>query len=386
MMKRFVCLAMVVILLCGCSAAKPAATDPAEQLEQPTTLPVTQPTTEPATEPATEPTTEPAPVYYNPLNGQILEEPFSGRIYASTISNIPDALPHVGVTHADILMEMYVNGSIIRCLALYTEPEKAATIGSVRSTRLMFNDIVQHYDAVMFHAGGSSQVRADAANRGIINFNVDAWEYQKTGISARDNNRKRFIGWEHCLVLNGSAVKEFAEAQGIPATGNPEKDYGLIFAENAAPADGEGADTVNIKFVYGKSNKTSILKYLPELGKYHYGGIYYKEIMHTDEVTGEPEVFDNVVVMVTDITTNGIYHTADFVAGGTGYFACGGKIIPMQWTCDGEDQPFRFFRMDGTPLAFNQGSSYFAIVHPDSQITWESAEPAAEDAVAATEG
>ena len=129
------------------------------------------------------------------------------------------------------------------------------------------------------------------------------------------------------------------------------------------------------------------MEYLPELGKYHYGGIYYeKKIMHTDEVTEEPEAFDNVVVMIADITTNGIYHTADFVAGGTGYFACGGKIIPIQWTCDGEDQPFRFFTMDGTPLAFNQGSSYFAICHADSVITWEASEPVPEETAAATEG
>ena len=57
----------------------------------------------------------------------------------------------------------------------------------------------------------------------------------------------------------------------------------------------------------------------------------------------------------------------------------------MVWTCDGEDQPFRFFHEDGTPLAFSQGSSYFAIVHADSVITWEAAEPAVEETVAASE-
>lgn len=379
-MKRFVCLLLAALLLAGCSAAKPAETT------APATQPVTETATVPTAEPTTEPTTEPAPVYYNPLNGKILEEPFTGRIYATTVSNIIDALPHVGVNQVDILMEMYVNGSIIRCLALFTEPENAATIGSVRSTRLMFNDIVQHYDAVLFHAGGSSQVRDDAAQRGIVNFNVDAWEYQKSGISTRDKDRNRFIGWEHCLVLNGPAVKEFTEAQGVPTTSDPEKDYGLIFAENAVPADGEAADTVNIKFVYGRSNKGSVFQYLPELGKYHYGGVYYKTVMHNDDLTDEPETFDNVVVMITDITTLGPFHSADFVKGGTGYFACGGKIIPILWTCDGEDQPFRFFRTDGTPLAFNQGNSYIAVCHADSVITWEAAEPAPGDAQAPTEG
>lgn len=371
-MKRLACLLLAALLLCGCAAIKPAQTVPATE---PVTEPATEPATQPPTEPATEPT-EPDPVYYNPLNGKILEEPFNGRVYATTVSNIPDALPHVGVNQVDILMEMYVNGSIIRCLALFTEPENAATIGSVRSTRLMFNDIVQHYDAVLFHAGGDGSVLADAAARGIVNFNVDSWQLQNTtGISTRDQNRNRFIGWEHCLVLNGPAVKDFAEAQGVPVTADPEKDYGLLFWENAVPSDGEDAATVNIKFVYGRSNKGSVFQYLPELGKYHYGGVYYKTIMHNDELTKEPETFENVVVMIADITTRGPFHVADFVAGGTGYFASGGKIIPIRWTCDGENQPFRFYRLDGMPVIFSQGNSYIAVCHPDSVITWKGAEP-----------
>ena len=41
------------------------------------------------TEPETEPTTVPTepPVYRNPLNGEILEEPYTGRIFAHTITN-----------------------------------------------------------------------------------------------------------------------------------------------------------------------------------------------------------------------------------------------------------------------------------------------------------
>jgi len=380
-MKRFACLVLAMaMLLCGCIAAKPASTQPVTQPTQPTTLPATEPATEPA-EP-TEPVTEPAPVYYNPLNGKILEEPFTGRIYASTVSNIVDALPHVGVNQVDILMEMYVNGSIIRCLALFTEPENVTTIGSVRSTRLMFNDICQHYDAVLFHAGGSDPVLYDAKKKKIDNFNVDAWENQSSGIATRDKNRNRFIGWEHCLVVNGPMMKDFAEAHGVEVTADPEKDYGLLFWENAVPSDGENADTINIKFVYGRSSKGSVFQYLPELGKYHYGGVYYKTIMHNDEITKEPETFENVVVMITDISMLGAYHTADFVAGGTGYFASGGKIIPIQWTCDGEDQPFRFFRMDGMPVIFSQGNTYIAVCHSDSVITWE----AAAETQTATEG
>ena len=107
--------------------------------------------------------------------------------------------------------------------------------------------------------------------------------------------------------------------------------------------------------------------------------------MMADQITGETEAFENVVVMITDITMNGIYHTADFVSGGTGYYACGGKLIPITWTCEGEDAPFRFFTEGGEPLSFGMGNSYIAICSPDSQVVWQGAEAVAEETEAAAE-
>ena len=362
-MKRYLALLLALcLLLCGCSAKQPEPT-------QPSTEAATEPATEPTTEPPTEPPTEPEPVYTNPLNGEILDAPFEDRIYAVTVANIPDSLPHVGVTHADILMEMFVNHSIVRCLALYTQPEKAETIGSVRSTRLMFDDITQHYGAVLFHAGGSSQVLADAAERGIQNYNIDAWANQAQGVSVRDNDRNRYIGWEHCLVAIGPELKNFADNQGVPTVAE-DADFGLLFTEDGTPADGEAADTITIKLVFGRSSKETVLEYDPQAGKYHYGGIFYtNKIMHTDQVTKEPELFENVVVMYADITLNGIYHTADFLAGGYGYYACGGKIIPIFWTCEGEDQPFRFFHEDDLTRAIRQLNDAAASMAADRQLT-----------------
>ncbi|MDO5401568.1 MAG: DUF3048 domain-containing protein [Eubacteriales bacterium] len=366
-MKKLISLLLVLAMavsLAACGAKEPAPTTAAPT--QAPTVATEAPTEAPTTEPTTVPT-EPQ-VYFNPLNGEILDEPFTGRIYANTISNIPDALPHVGVVKADILMEMFVNNSIIRCLALFSDLSDVDAIGSTRSTRLMFNDIAQHYDAILSHANGSSLVRKDFTERGIDNINLDNWEIAQTGASYRDTEYKY---GEHNLFGVGPGIMAYAESQGMRMTSDPDKDYGLRFTEDGTPADGEAASQVNINITYGNAHKETVMVYNEELGKYVYN--QYGKEMH-DQITDEVEAFENVLVMYADIsveTTRNMYHQADFLAGGEGYFACGGKIIPITWTCDAEDEPFRFFTQSGDPLYLGQGNTYIAIAHPDSEVTWQ---------------
>ena len=360
-MKKMLALLLALsLLLCGCAGAEtpPTTEAPAET--------VTEPTAEPTEEPTVAPTTEPAPVYTNPLTGEELDAPVDNRIFAVSINNLVYAVPHHGVQEADIFMEMFVNGSIIRGLALYTDPTQLSSIGSVRSTRYMFTDIALHYDAIVAHAGGSQWVLADVAARGADGFNIDTAD--ETYYSFRHKGRiKEGFGWEHCLFANGTGLMEKAAEKGIETAQDPEKDYGLIFTEDGTPAEGETADSITVTFTsFGR--KASTMAYDAELGKYVY---WQYDQMMVDGDTKEPETFENVVIMLADIRMNAhAYHEADFVKGGEGYFACGGKIIPILWTCDGEDQPFRFTTVDGEPLAFGVGNSYIAIAPNGSPVEY----------------
>jgi len=103
-------------------------------------------------------------------------------------------------------------------------------------------------------------------------------------------------------------------------------------------------------------------------GKYAFN--QYGKVM-TDLKTEEVEAFRNVIVMYADITTTGIYHIADFNAGGKGYFACGGKLIPITWSCAGDKEPFRFFTESGEPLELGRGNTYMAICTPESPVVCE---------------
>lgn len=364
-MKKLIALLLIAsLILCGCGASTPAATEA-------TTAPTQAPATE-ATEAPTETTeapTEPPVVYRNPLNGEVLDEPYTGRIFAVTISNIRDALPHYGTMEADILMEMWVNGSIIRDLALYTDVSKAEAIGSVRSDRLMFNQIVKMYDAVLADAAGSDQVLNDARNTGVNRMTIDTGDSTDYSYRAKDRvfTFKPESKYEHTLFAKGAGLLDFAQKKGFSVTQPADKDYNLHFTENGTP-EGETANSVNVTFTYRNNKKDTTMVYDESLGKYVYN--QYGKVMVVGD-TEDPECFTNVIIMLADITRGDVYYTANFTNGGTGYYANGGKIIPITWGCDGEESPFWFKTVDGANLELGVGNTYMAIAPQDSPVTYE---------------
>ena len=360
-MKRMFCLLLALLLvLTGCGVQEAEETTVATTVE-----------TEPVTEPTTVPT-EP-PVYRNPLNGTILEEPYTGRVFAHTITNTQDALPHVNAVKADILVEAYVSRGIVRCLGLYTNIGDVEAIGGTRSTRLLFNQIAEIYDAVLIHGGCSGMVIDDANHKGLDHFNLDSLYRQADPLAKkvayRDKEYRRYA--PNDLFGYGPGIGEYVEAQGVRMTQPADKEYFLNFVDDATPADGEAADEITI--YYGFNTKNTVMKYNPSTGKYEY--YQYGKLMK-DQITGEVEAFNNVLILDADIYENYIYTEATFQCGGEGYYACGGKIIPIIWECDYGVSPFRCMTLDGEPLNVNVGNTYMGIIGQEKErVEWREVIP-----------
>lgn len=359
MKKGIIALCIVFgLMLTGCDLIPAASTLPPETTQAPTQAP---------TEALIQAPTEPA-VYTNPLTGVTQREPQDKRIFAVTISNIPDAVPRIGVCLADIYLEMYVNGSIVRGLALYTDPSFVSQIGPVRSNRVMFNDLAEHYDLITAHAGGSDYVMGDTRTREISNFNIDTQD--STYYSFRDMDRvKQGFGWEHVLFARGEGLEQKAIESGYDVSADPEKDYLLRFLPDGTPENGEDASDIDLTLTFRESKKEC--RFIFDEGFQRYVYWQYGQEM-VDGLTGEKESYDNVIVMFpTDIhqVGNG-YQAANFEDGGTGYYASRGKIVPILWECDGEYAPFRFLTADGEQLYMTQGRTFIAITQEGSAISW----------------
>ena len=386
-MKRiFAVLLVLTLLMSGCGAQKdePSAQSAVSAQAVIDGGMTGGPETEPATESTTEPTTVPTepPVYRNPLNGEILEQPYTGRIFAHTITNTQDALPHVNAVKADILIEAYVSRGVVRCLGLYTDIGEVEAIGGTRSTRLLFNQIAEMYDLILIHGGGSGMVLQDAKRRQLDHFNVDSLYRQADPLAQkvayRDKEYRRYA--PNDLFGYGPGIVEYVEAQGVRMTQPEDKAYFLNFVEDATPADGEPADEITI--YYGFNTKNTVMKYNPSTGKYEYN--QYGKVM-TDQITGEVESFKNVLILEAKSFENYIYTEVNFHCGGTGYYACGGKLIPIVWECEDGTNPIRCMTADGQPLNINVGNTYLSIIGLEKErVEWKEVVPPETEPVETT--
>lgn len=344
-MKRFSAVSLILCLV-FCSCAVQDVVPEITTTEEQTTVEET--------------TAAPVKVHQNPLNGTLLDEPYSGRVFSVTINNVPAALPHVGVGDADVFFEMYINDYCTRGLALYSDISKVPEVGSIRSIRYNFTDISKAYDTVMIYSGGSEVVLKDMNAVGIDNIAIDE------RIGYRDAER-RAAGYslEHTLFATGEALYNAAESKGY-AVSNDRQDYGMKFGGEGTPANGSTADEIEIAFTLDGRTKTTTMKYDASRDEYIYW--QYGEEMR-DENTGVAEGFKNVFVVHAPMLNDSVYHVADIFGMGTGYYACGGKMIPVKWWVESPGHGFTFMTEAGIPILQEPGSTYIAIAPEGSAVT-----------------
>lgn len=358
------CLAMILALCLLLSTAactqKPASSEaPAEETPAAAT-PEVEEVPEPSEEPVEElPEPEEEEVvlpYQDFFTGEGLAEQDYSRPFAIMINNIKDALPQCGISQADLIFEIPVEGGITRMMAIFSDMDEVEKIGSVRSLRPYYADVAAAFDAVLVHAGYSIDAIIRKNYLGLDNM---CGITDGGGAEAFYRDEERYaagVGVEHTLFGSGESIKAYAEKVGYALTVPEDYDSGLRFAEEGTPANGESADKVTVTFGY----KTTEFSYDAEKDVYtavQQGGDYI------DGSTGEAVEFKNVLALDTSIYVyDAEYHlSVDLVGSGEGSFACGGKYIPITWERVDEHAPFRFYMLDGSELCLEPGSSYVAV-------------------------
>jgi len=372
-MKRFLVLAVVLLLMCASAVMLGSCSEKAKDAKEETTK--VEATTEkeetkaPETTKAEPEAEKPAeePEFVNPLTGLESSVDLSKKRPVSImVNNIYVSLPQVGVSQADILYECLAEGGITRLMMISTEYEKLSKVGSVRSARDYYIDYANGYDCIFLHAGGSTYAYNTLAQRGtdrIDGVNGPAYLFNGTGTFLRDPERLAKYSYEHTLVVqSGKGIEEARKYYNYRTEKTAGYEKPMNFAEfgkttvlknEASHVKVVMSNYQTVDFVYNKENG----KYL----RYQYNGE-----PHIDSANGEQLAFENVVLVFT--TTSAIPGddkariTVGTTGSGEGYYITEGTYEKIKWKKENYSSVLKFYREDGTEVEMNRGKTMINVV------------------------
>lgn len=325
--------------------------EPEPELEpEPEPIPEPEPETEPEPEP------EPEPIGPNShLTGlPILQESYNRRPVGVMISNIKTALPQYGVSEAEIIYEVMVEGGITRFFALFQDFD-TEKIGPIRSSRHYFLDLALEHDAVYTHVGQSVY-----AIEAFKTLDVDRFygiSYLDLIMSFQDEDRHA----PHSTFTNFDHLMDAWETTGYEM----EADYSEVkftFSEEPILLE-EGRDVASLKLNYSDMYPTD-----PEFRYNEEDELYYRYEFgeeHIDAGNGQQLKFKNVLVQYATTwwikdDTNGCIDMT-LITDGTGMYLTNGKMVPITWSKDNHYAPTKYFYEDGTELVLNPGKTFVSI-------------------------
>jgi 3-oxoacyl-[acyl-carrier protein] reductase len=350
----FLC-ALLLLTACG---AKPEPTPEPTPAPTPTVTPVPTPTPEP---------TPSGPV--NPLTGLPMSEDYVGkRPLAIMLSNIAEAQPQQGVGQADMIYEILAEGGITRMVAMFQEYGDMQLTGSVRSTRPYYLDIAQGHDAILFHAGGSTDAYLQIKNRSVTALDCVNGPYEGT-LFWRDATRRANNGFVHSVVTSGAKITEYFPKYSFRTEHEEGYTPALTFVEDATPV-GEAVYELEVRF---SGYKTAYFTYVEESKTYLVSQSLNGRSMapYTDGNNSEQQAFTNVLVLFAEgkVLDNEGRLSVDLVGSGEGYFICGGKYIEITWEKASFAAPFVYKDADGKDVPLGIGRSYVCVLSSTGKPT-----------------
>lgn len=298
-------------------------------------------------------------MYQSELTNEWIDESLKDqRPIAVMVDNEKTALPHYGLTDADVVYEIMnstANDRITRLMAVVKDWEGIEQFGSVRSTRPTNILLAAEWNAVLCHDGGPFYIDPYLANDYSANF---------SGGFARVNNGKAREFTEY--ICTGDLDKKFESSKYSKEYDEYYPGAHYKFAEEEVTLE-DAADVIDateIKLPFKHNQST--LKYNEETQTYDY---YEYGSAHVDAGNDNKVLsFKNVLIQnctFHQYDENGylIYNCID--ANREGYYLTNGKAIPVVWGKTSDTEPTRYFDGDGKEIELNTGKTYVTLVPDD---------------------
>src|SRR2546422_11084865 len=161
----------VVVLLAGCTAPSLSPEPSLEAVATATPVATPLPTPEATPDPAAH-CKDCWPLTGKPLKVGAVDK----RPLVVKIDNVPAARPHYGITQADMVFEILVEGFVTRLAAVY-QSQDAQMIGNIRSARLADRSLTPMVRGALVYSGTSTYekplIQSDASDGKYIDLSAD---------------------------------------------------------------------------------------------------------------------------------------------------------------------------------------------------------------------
>ncbi len=344
-----------------------------EMLSEPVSVPETLPE-----ETVIETETEDLPPEEGMVRSPLTNEWISGdleqqRPIAVMIPDENAALPHYGISQADILYECNVEGGMTRLMAVFKDWKNLEKIGNVRSCRDYYVYWAKEWDAIYCHIGGPFYILPiinDPTTDNITGAVLASDTSQKKGLVDAAFFRTSDRDAPHNAYTSGDRIESAIQKLGYSETytSNYEGDH-FRFASGENTLEQYGSDAIpaskiDLSATYKKTQ--TYFEYNEEDGLYYrFQGMQKGDKKHIDGANGEQLAFKNVIVQFTHYETRDAkgylgYGCHDDTK--DGWYFTDGKGIHVNWKKTGDYDPTRYYDDNGNEIELNTGKTNICII------------------------
>ena len=318
--------------------------------------------------------------------------PEGQRITSVMVNNIVAARPQRGLSKADILFEIKVEGGITRFMPVFTDYKTIGEIGPVRSGRDQFFRLILPWQALYIHEGQSVVMQQYAIDFSYGNLNNNDRDYGRVNWAGKSYNNGT-LALEHTMYTNSDNIQEYIDNNKVDMNKTYNStffnfvDYRLgttrdlsnsidsAYSDKYGPVVGDGeyveivhSQSYKTRFIYDSASNTYKMQQ-------NYSDGQWRDTV--DEAADNKVLtFPNVIVLYTDIHTYPGHEAkdlqyAEYAWGGIGYYCYGGKCEKIYWQKGTPLEALRLYYLteDGqcsdTPVEINTGKSYVAVTDVD---------------------
>lgn len=287
----------------------------------------------------------------SPFTGLPVTELYN-RPFAVIVENLPQARPQSGLSKADIVYEVPVEGYITRFLTLYISPYED-DIGPVRSARPYFAYIAKEYDGILAHCGYSIHTEAVLKNINVkhIDERFNSLYYKR--IKSRN--------MPHNLYTTLSRLRLGAEKFNYLQGTQPERVF--TFGERQTPEQ----IVSNINITFSPQNCVEY-RWDPKgsYTRYNDGNLFI------DANYGEAVEVKNIIIQFINarVFTDEGHLEITLTDEGKGLLFSGGSVEEIKWQKNNYEERTRFVDTNGRDIILLPGNTWIHLVPQNGKVEW----------------